>query len=135
MFASNMSETTTSEVYISDFEPDVVKEMVRYLYTDNCYLEVLPEHGDAILAIAHKYSITGLITLCENYLCSTLTVCNVARVLRSADMCNAPRLRAKSLLFIAQNAKTAVQTPQFFDQLGFALCQEVIKLLAGIETK
>lgn len=133
MFAAPMKEAEQHVVFIEDFELPVVQEMLRYLYTDQCSAEQLRAYGDQLLGIGCKYDIPGLVAIAENHLCSTLTVDNAARVLRVADMCSAQHLRSRALLFLAQNAKTVVQSPGFFDHLGFTLCQEVIKVLAGVE--
>lgn len=133
MFKGNMSESFTREVFIPDFSPPVVKEMIRYLYTDECSAEFLHDHSEELLAIACKYDLSGLQAVCENHLVSALTISNVASILQLADTFQARQLKQRALLFLSQNAKSVVATEGFFANLGVGLCQEVICVLAGIE--
>jgi speckle-type POZ protein len=134
MFQADMSEAATSEVLIQDFEAEVMKEFVRFLYTDRCERPALEKHAEQLLAVACKYQVPGLETLCENHLCASLGVSNVVGVLYLADLYNAQQLKARALHFIAHNAKEVVQSDGFFQSLSFGLCQEVIRALAGVES-
>lgn len=134
MFQADMSEAATSEVLIQDFNADVMKEFVRFLYTDRCERPALEKYAEQLLAAACKYQVPGLETLCENHLCASLGVSNVVSVLYLADLYNALQLKARALHFIAHNAKEVVQADGFFQSLSFGLCQEVIRALAGVES-
>jgi len=57
MFATQMSDCFSKEIFISDFTVEVVQQFMQYLYTDKCTSvanDLLP-----MLQIAHKYQITG----------------------------------------------------------------------------
>ena len=134
MFSTSMSEATSNEVIISDFEPAVVKEFLKFLYTDSCDPEDLELHAEMLLAISCKYQVPGLEVLCENHLISSLTVGSVAGVLRLADMYAADQLKLRALHFIKHHAKAVVQTENFFQNLNISLAQDVIITLAGVDS-
>lgn len=134
MFSNQMNEASTHEVFIPDFDAVVMQEFLHFIYTDHCERTVLDTHSEPLLAAACKYQVPGLEALCENHLCSTLSVHNVAGVLYLSDLYCAHQLKARALHYIAHNAKAVVQTDGFFQSLSMPLCQEVIRALAGVET-
>lgn len=134
MFSVAMAEAVSNEVTIPDFEPVVVKEFLKFLYTDSCDPEELELHGEMLLAIACKYQVLGLEVLCENYLIASLTVNSVAGILRLADMYAADQLKLRALHFIKHHAKAVVQTEDFFRHLNLGLAQDVIITLAGVDS-
>jgi len=134
MFSVAMAEAASNEVTIPDFEPVVVKEFLKFLYTDSCDPEELELHGEMLLAIACKYQVSGLEVLCENHLIASLTVNSVAGILRLADMYAADQLKFRALHFIKHHAKAVVQTENFFRNLNLSLAQDVIVTLAGVDS-
>lgn len=134
MFSGSMNEATSNEVLIPDFDAVVMKEFISFIYTDRCERAVLEQHAEPLLAIACKYQVPGLETMCENYLCASLSVANVVNVLYLSDLYNAAQLKTRALHYIAHNAKAVVETEGFFQSLNYSLCQEVIRALAGVES-
>lgn len=133
MFDSQMSEGLSNEIIITDFDGNTIKELLSFIYTDNCSPKALESHGETLLAAACKYQIKGLELLCENFLSSTLNVNNVANILYLSNLYDSSHLKSRALQFISHNAKSVIQSEGFFDKLGFGLCQEVIKALAGVD--
>jgi hypothetical protein len=135
MFVNGHLEAESSEIVVTDFPASVVKSMLQYMYTDSCSGIDMGAYGEQLLAIASKYQISGLVAICEHYLCSTINYNNVANMLFIADLFCAYRLKAHALNFISHHTKSVI-TPgngaQFFENLNFQLCQDVIKALAGI---
>jgi hypothetical protein len=134
MFSGAMNEASTNEVFIPDFDAVVLKEFINFIYTDRCERAVLESYAEALLAVACKYQVPGLETICENHLCANLSVSNVVNVLYLSDLYSALLLKSRALHYIAHNAKAVVETEGFFQSLNFSLCQEVIRALAGVET-
>ena len=54
-----MSETKESKVRIRDIEPEVMKALCTYVYTENCSTSTLNLYADTILQAAVKYQILG----------------------------------------------------------------------------
>ena len=156
MFDSHMQEANSNSITISNFSVDVVREMLYFLYTDTCHVELLPDLSHTLLGIACKYHIEGLKQICEHYLCSILTVSNAVELLELSDMYEAKVLKMKALKYVANNLKIIIlyhanngsllngdnrATPtsliasvnsSAFELLGFSLCQEVMMFLAGL---
>ena len=61
---------------------------------------VVEEHGEALLAIALKYQVAGLIQLCEAHFAAQLSEDNVVELLLLADGINSIRLKEKALQLI-----------------------------------
>ena len=51
MLSSTMTESTSNKIIISDFDHDVVREFIRFLYFDTCDKEVLDQHAKSLLAM------------------------------------------------------------------------------------
>uniref|UniRef100_A0A8C4WYP3 Speckle type BTB/POZ protein like n=1 Tax=Eptatretus burgeri TaxID=7764 RepID=A0A8C4WYP3_EPTBU len=98
MFKHEMEETKKNRVEIKDVEPEVFKEMLRFVYTGRA--PNLEKMADDLLAAADKYALDRLKVMCEEALCVNLSVENVADTLILADLHSAEQLRAHSIDFI-----------------------------------
>ncbi|XP_075916900.1 uncharacterized protein LOC116937546 isoform X1 [Petromyzon marinus] len=87
-----------NRVEINDVEPDVFKEMMRFVYTGRA--PNLEKMADDLLAAADKYALERLKVMCENALCTNLSVENVAETLILADLHSAEQLKARAIDFI-----------------------------------
>ena len=86
MFQADMKENRTRIVTIKDVNPDVVKEMLHFIYTGTTNENVLKEKWGELLAAAEKYQLNCLKEICEDYLCSTLESRNSIASLVLGDM-------------------------------------------------
>jgi speckle-type POZ protein len=134
MLTGPMSESTSSEVRIPDFEAPVVRQFLHFLYTDSVSPApgTMEQHAEALLAMACKYQVRGLETYCENFLCAALSLTNVIEVLSLADLFQAGRLKSRALQFIAHNAKAVVQS-EAFSGLSLDLYPEVMRAVVGMQ--
>lgn len=108
MFEHNLEENKQSRVDITDMEPEVLREMLRYIYTGKApYLDKLDAD---LLAAADKYDIERLKIMCEESLCANLSVETAADVLMLADMHNAHQLKANAIEFINTHATDIMET-------------------------
>ncbi|XP_071978340.1 speckle-type POZ protein-like [Engystomops pustulosus] len=98
MFEHEMEESKKNRVDITDMEPEVFKEMMGYIYTGKA--PNLEKMADNLLAAADKYALERLKVLCEEALCNSLSVENVADVLILADLHSAEQLKAQAIDFI-----------------------------------
>lgn len=83
---------------INDLDPEVFKEMMRFVYTGKA--PNLDKMADNLLAAADKYALERLKVMCEEALCSNLSVENVADTLVLADLHSAEQLKAQAIDFI-----------------------------------
>ena len=115
MFQADMKENRTKRVTIKDFNPDVVKEMLHFIYTGATNENVLKEKAGELLAAAEKYQLNCLKEVCEDYLCSVLEVTNSISSLVLGDMHQAFKLRRIALRMVASNLTTIVPTEEYQD--------------------
>ncbi|XP_031661770.1 speckle-type POZ protein-like A isoform X1 [Oncorhynchus kisutch] len=107
MFEHEMEESKKNRVDISDVEPDVFKEMMGFIYTGKA--PNLEKMADNLLAAADKYALERLKVMCEEALCTSLSVENVADTLILADLHSAEQLKAQAIDFI--NRQVSVESP------------------------
>ncbi|KAK2108993.1 hypothetical protein P7K49_014158 [Saguinus oedipus] len=109
MFEHEMEESRKNQVEINDLDPEVFKEMMRFIYTGRA--PNLDKMADNLLAAADKveklqktleksYALERLKVMCEEALCSNLSVENVADTLVLADLHSAEQLKAQAIDFI-----------------------------------
>uniref|UniRef100_A0A3B3SF63 Speckle type BTB/POZ protein like n=1 Tax=Paramormyrops kingsleyae TaxID=1676925 RepID=A0A3B3SF63_9TELE len=108
MFEHEMEESKKNRVDISDIEPDVFKEMMSFIYTGKA--PNLEKMADNLLAAADKYALERLKVMCEEALCSSLSVENVADVLILADLHSAEQLKAQAIDFINSHTTDIMET-------------------------
>lgn len=98
MLQTNMTEKEQSNVRILDFDDDVVKGMLQYLYTGET--DLIGQRAPDLLRIAEKYDLPGLKKICEHAIIKDLNVDNAAVMLILAHMHNATQLKQCVLDFI-----------------------------------
>jgi hypothetical protein len=119
-----MKESTSSEIIISDFDHDVVREFISFLYLDTCDTSAL--EAKSLLAIAHKYEVKGLVEACELDLIKMLSISNVVELLTFADLYETKDLKNTALKFIKTNSNALIKTGRFYESLSPDLVHEVI---------
>ena len=87
---SGMRETREEVVVVEDVDADIFREVLRFIYTDECSLNILENMPIQLLAAADKYQIVRLKCMCENRLFERMTVDDCADVLVAADMTTLP---------------------------------------------
>jgi speckle-type POZ protein len=113
---SGMRETREEKVSVEDIEPDIFREVLRFIYTGVCSLDILDRMPIQLLAAADKYQIIRLKCMCENRLFKRMTVTDCADVLVAADMHNADALYQRCLSFMTESAekvKEVMETDAF----------------------
>uniref|UniRef100_A0A0K0E8B7 BTB domain-containing protein n=1 Tax=Strongyloides stercoralis TaxID=6248 RepID=A0A0K0E8B7_STRER len=103
MFNSDVVETQSNTLKINDFRLEVVKEMLRYIYTDT-YL-FMADMAVEMYMIADKYDIIDLKNISENHLIQTISVDNSCKYLVLADTYSNDTLKKYCLEFIITNGK------------------------------
>lgn len=108
MFEHDMEENKKNRVEITDVDADVLKEMLRFIYTGRA--SNLENMADELLAAADKYALERLKVMCEEELCQSLSVDSVSESLVLADLHNADQLKAYSIDFINSHAAEVMDT-------------------------
>lgn len=113
MFSHSMRESETSKVDLPDIEPAVLKELLTYIYTNEC--PELKRHAPSLLYSAEKYELNHLKALCEQRLSFDLQIENAAKMLLLADACRAEQLKRNVLLFVAEHGDKVLATKEWDD--------------------
>ncbi len=79
-------EAITSEIEITDSSPDAIRQMLKFLYTDEC--EAMEDYALELLPLADKYNLLRLRLKCEWWMAENICDDNAADILRLADMHN-----------------------------------------------
>lgn len=113
MFSHDMKETKYNRVEVPDVHPDVLQEMLRFIYTGKSLLEPKLQNKEQkeqereqhlaieLLQAANKYQLDRLKLICEEALNKTLSADSVAEILALADLYNAAQLKNQAIEFIS----------------------------------
>jgi len=110
MFEHDMKERQHNRVEIDDMDPEVMADMLRFIYTGRA--PNLDSMAADLLAAADKYALDRLKVMCEEALCNSLCIENVSEVLILADRHSAEQLKAQAIEYINnRHATDVMETP------------------------
>ncbi|UYV64797.1 SPOPL, partial [Cordylochernes scorpioides] len=109
MFDHGMEENLQNRVVIEDLEPQIVRGMLRYIYTGTA--PNLHKLARRMLIAADKYDLGQLKAQCEETLRFGLTVENAADLLMLADRHKAEQLKELAVDFVRTHAGGVMATP------------------------
>jgi len=115
MFQADMAEKKTKKVDIQDLHPDVVAEMLQFIYSGNT--PNLNRLADELLAAAEQYQLELLKSICEERLCATLEIGNSVRHLVLGDMYQAAALKRMAMQFVVRNMSSVVRSRDWKESL------------------
>ena len=110
MFSSGMSESVSNKVRVRDTTPEDFTKLLQFIYSGT-----LPNYDTtdltALIALADKYAIEELKTLCEQSFAGQLNAKNVVDALLLADRHNCPLLKKGAIKAFRDHA-------QLLEQIG-----------------
>ncbi|XP_044010296.1 speckle-type POZ protein-like B [Aphidius gifuensis] len=104
-------ENQKNEVVIDDIDEDVFEELLHCIYTGE--LSKVNNMPMELLAAAEKYQVDCLKKLCEEIICETINVDNVASILVCSDRYNLEKLNNKCLKFMKENLAAIMSNEKF----------------------
>ena len=111
MFKSEMRESNSNKLTITDVEPEVIGEMLHFIYTGNVTNGFISEQvASDLLGTADKYQLNLLKNMCEDKLCSSLEISNSVEYLVLGDLHKADNLRQMALRLIVKNMDLIVDS-------------------------
>ena len=113
MFSHDMQENATNTLNLPDITPDVLKELLTYIYTGES--PNLKTHAESLLYQAEKYELSHLKALCEERLSFDLEIDTAAKTLILADACDAQQLKRNTVLFINKHGGEVQNTEEWKD--------------------
>ncbi|KAG8192315.1 hypothetical protein JTE90_002136 [Oedothorax gibbosus] len=114
MLTTDMKESITHCLEITDFDPHVVKAMLQYIYCGQVE-EIIPDLGIQLYSIADKYNLQDLKNICVKFLLKNLNVSNICDVLVLCDMHNEPELMMAAKKMFCANAAAVQETEKWID--------------------
>lgn len=134
MFEHEMTESRSDRVIIEDIDPDVLKEMLKFMYTGTT--PSLERMADELLAAADKYQLERLKVMCEQSLCLSLTNESACETLILADLHSAEHLKQQAIEYINLHANEVMETDgwKILVKEHPPLLEQVFKALATQQT-
>ena len=145
MFQADMAEKMTRKVNVTDVEPDVMAELLTFIYSGNIpKLDKLDKErvvktqtfdlfAQGLLMAAEKYQLEQLKNICLEKLCCNLDAKNCLNYLILGDLYQARNLRKAALQFITSNMENVFKSKDWKERLKDYpnLMAEVIEEIAG----
>ena len=107
MFESQMIESTSNELVITDFVVQVVQIAVEFMQNTSSLLQnYVVSSRDvhiSLLTFANKYQITRLEHVMQHKLASDLSVQNAVRLLNAGYQLNCQLLKSEAMRFVIDN--------------------------------
>lgn len=113
LFVNEAKHARDNDMTITDASPQVVKEMLRYMYTGN--VNNIQDLAGDLLKIAHKYSLDGLVKMCASHLKKRINVSNVMSMLAFAIKYNVEELKNATHMFFIANTSKILEGGEFLD--------------------
>lgn len=98
-----MEESRTNTIKITDFSYEILRLFIHYLYTAEIYPESLEDCAVDLLALAEKYNVKQLKSVCERYMISKLNSGNALSNFEYASLHGAKTLKQAALSTILEN--------------------------------
>ena len=124
-----MKEAKTKQFEIPDTRAPVMKEVLRFLCTNQCSAGVLYDDDEKmtttfpktsflvceLLAASARYQVQGLKCACEQTLSRRMCILSAAETLRIADMLDCTPLKRCAMEFIVDHAEEVSKTKSYLD--------------------
>ncbi|XP_012885688.1 PREDICTED: kelch-like protein 40 [Dipodomys ordii] len=114
------------QLRLDDVSPDVVGQMLRYLYTSQIALD--EASVQELLATAHRFQIASIFTLCISFLHRRLCLANCLAVYRLGLLLDCPRLAVAARDFICARFSLVARDADFVglspDELIAIVCSD-----------
>uniref|UniRef100_A0A0K0FN34 Speckle-type POZ protein-like (inferred by orthology to a human protein) n=1 Tax=Strongyloides venezuelensis TaxID=75913 RepID=A0A0K0FN34_STRVS len=108
IFNNKLEKCQTNFMEIKDFRAEVVREMLRYIYTDE--VSDIQNMASEMLEIANKYELHRLKSIAAKYLCSDLNIENVCERFILSEAYSSRELKDMVQKFIIDNAEHIIKT-------------------------
>ena len=103
MFQADMKEKIMKKVNIIGIRPEVVAEMLHFIYTGVTNKEVAEADAGELLAVANQYQLDDLKRMCERVLCSSIRVENCIEYMVLGHLHEAPQLKRNAMRTVSWN--------------------------------
>ncbi|KAF4076831.1 hypothetical protein AMELA_G00219570 [Ameiurus melas] len=115
MFLSDLEESKKREVVLKDVDPDIMRMILRYLYT--CDINLTEQNVQDIFMAANMYQIPSIFSVCVSYLEHKMVLSNCLAIFRLGLLLECPRLASKARDYICNRFELIIRDKDFH-QLG-----------------
>ncbi|KAL0275258.1 UNVERIFIED_CONTAM: hypothetical protein PYX00_003168 [Menopon gallinae] len=98
----------TDVLDLANIAEDVVRDLLRYLYTD--HIDDLGANGPVLLGHAVRFDLPGLKTVCERYLADSIKPESVPSLLLLAEQFNCDSLKKAVMLYCEDHGNSIQKT-------------------------
>ena len=113
MFRAKMKESESRKVTIEDIKPEIMAEMLYFLYTGLVKKDVSKDSVVDLLVAADKYQMDTLRNICQDKLSSALDAKNVIEFLILGEMYRIPKLKDAALMEVVHNMPEIADTEDY----------------------
>ncbi|TNN61520.1 Kelch-like protein 41b [Liparis tanakae] len=101
----------TREVVLEDVDPAILDMVVQYLYSAE--IDLTDDNVQDIIAVANRFQIPSVFTVCVNYLQKKLSVSNCLAIFRMGLVLNCHRLAVAARNYVADRFELLYQNEEF----------------------
>uniref|UniRef100_A0A8C8RTG9 Kelch like family member 40 n=1 Tax=Pelusios castaneus TaxID=367368 RepID=A0A8C8RTG9_9SAUR len=112
MFLSDMEESKKKEITLEDVDPDVMGNILHYIYTSE--LEVTEQNVQDIFSVANMFQIPSIFTVCVSFLQKRLCLSNCLAIFRLGLMLDCARLAVAARDFICDRFALVSRDEEFY---------------------
>ncbi|XP_071380481.1 kelch-like protein 41b isoform X3 [Centroberyx affinis] len=109
--ADGKEAENTKEVVLEDVNPTVLDMVIRYLYSAE--IDLTDDNVQDIFAVANRFQIPSVFTVCVNYLQKKLSLGNCLAIFRMGLVLNCPRLAVAARNYIADRFELLYKEDEF----------------------
>uniref|UniRef100_A0A0N5BQV3 Speckle-type POZ protein n=1 Tax=Strongyloides papillosus TaxID=174720 RepID=A0A0N5BQV3_STREA len=111
IFKGTLEESQTNIIEIKDFSAEVVRKMLKYIYTDE--VPDIQDMANEIFEIANKYELDRLKAIAEQSMCNSLSIENVCERFALSDKYPTERLKECCEEIILKNMEYLKETEEW----------------------
>lgn len=104
---------SSKEVVLENVDPTIMDMIVNYLYSAD--IEITDENVQDVFAVANRFQIPSVFTICVNYLQNKLSLGSCLAIFRMGLVLNCPRLAVAARDFIAERFETLYKDEDFLE--------------------
>lgn len=112
-FSDEGKDVDNKEVSLENLDPNIMEVIVNYMYSAE--IDINDSNVQDILAVANRFQIPSVFTVCVNYLQKSLSKRNCLAVYRLGLMLNCPRLAIAARDYIAARFETLSNNEDFLE--------------------
>lgn len=113
LYFSEDGKEMDKEVVMENLDPAVMEMIVHYLYSAE--IDITDDNVQEILAVANRFQIPSVFTVCVNYLQKKLSLNNCLALFRLALALSCPRLAVAARTYIADRFEIVAKQEEFLD--------------------